>query len=46
MFMPGVTNLMTSAATVTINRLLVLLLPGDVFMRRPNAEAKEVITPS
>jgi 3D-(3,5/4)-trihydroxycyclohexane-1,2-dione acylhydrolase (decyclizing) len=28
---PGATNLVTGAATATINRLPVLLLPGDVF---------------
>ncbi len=31
---PGATNLVTGAATATINRLPVLLLPGDVFARR------------
>src|SRR5207247_9056583 len=31
---PGATNLITGAATATINRLPVLLLPGDVFARR------------
>src|SRR5256885_14995648 len=34
---PGATNMVTGAATATINRLPVLLLPGDVFAsRRPN----------
>jgi 3D-(3,5/4)-trihydroxycyclohexane-1,2-dione acylhydrolase (decyclizing) len=33
---PGATNLVTGAAVATINRLPVLLLPGDVFAsRRP-----------
>src|SRR4051812_34776276 len=31
---PGATNLVTGAATATINRLPVLLLPGDVFATR------------
>src|SRR5437870_4148683 len=31
---PGATNMVTGAATVTINRLPVLLLPGDIFARR------------
>lgn len=31
---PGATNMVTGAATATINRLPVLLLPGDIFSRR------------
>jgi 3D-(3,5/4)-trihydroxycyclohexane-1,2-dione acylhydrolase (decyclizing) len=31
---PGATNMVTAAATATINRLPLLLLPGDVFARR------------
>jgi 3D-(3,5/4)-trihydroxycyclohexane-1,2-dione acylhydrolase (decyclizing) len=31
---PGATNMVTGAATATINRLPVLLLPGDTFARR------------
>jgi 3D-(3,5/4)-trihydroxycyclohexane-1,2-dione acylhydrolase (decyclizing) len=31
---PGATNMMTGAAVATVNRLPVLLLPGDVFARR------------
>ncbi len=31
---PGATNMITGAAGATINRLPVLLLPGDVFARR------------
>src|SRR5580692_2201438 len=31
---PGATNMLTGAAGATINRLPVLLLPGDVFARR------------
>jgi 3D-(3,5/4)-trihydroxycyclohexane-1,2-dione acylhydrolase (decyclizing) len=31
---PGATNMVTGAATATINHLPVLLLPGDLFARR------------
>ncbi|MBA3674622.1 MAG: 3D-(3,5/4)-trihydroxycyclohexane-1,2-dione acylhydrolase (decyclizing) [Chitinophagaceae bacterium] len=31
---PGATNMITGAATATINRLPVLLLPGDIFATR------------
>ena len=31
---PGATNMVTGAAVATINRLPVLLLPGDLFARR------------
>lgn len=31
---PGATNMITGAATATINRLPVLLLPGDIFSSR------------
>jgi 3D-(3,5/4)-trihydroxycyclohexane-1,2-dione acylhydrolase (decyclizing) len=31
---PGATNMVTGAATATVNRLPVLLLPGDFFARR------------
>ena len=31
---PGATNMITGAATATINRIPVLLLPGDLFARR------------
>src|SRR5438309_4993373 len=31
---PGATNMVTGAATATINRIPVLLLPGDIFSRR------------
>src|SRR5260370_40529501 len=31
---PGATNMVTGAALATINRLPVLLLPGDIFARR------------
>ncbi|TFE47692.1 3D-(3,5/4)-trihydroxycyclohexane-1,2-dione acylhydrolase (decyclizing) [Streptomyces sp. ICN441] len=32
---PGATNLVTGAALATVNRLPVLLLPGDIFATRP-----------
>jgi 3D-(3,5/4)-trihydroxycyclohexane-1,2-dione acylhydrolase (decyclizing) len=31
---PGATNMLTGAAGATVNRLPVLLLPGDIFARR------------
>ncbi len=31
---PGATNMITGAATATVNRVPVLLLPGDIFARR------------
>jgi 3D-(3,5/4)-trihydroxycyclohexane-1,2-dione acylhydrolase (decyclizing) len=31
---PGATNMITGAAAATINRLPVLLIPGDIFARR------------
>ena len=31
---PGATNMVTGAATATINRLPVLIMPGDIFARR------------
>jgi 3D-(3,5/4)-trihydroxycyclohexane-1,2-dione acylhydrolase (decyclizing) len=31
---PGATNMITGAATATINRIPVLLLPGDIFAKR------------
>ena len=31
---PGATNMVTGAATATVNRLPVLLLPGDIFASR------------
>lgn len=34
---PGATNLVTAAAVAHVNRLPVLLLPGDVFMHRAGA---------
>jgi 3D-(3,5/4)-trihydroxycyclohexane-1,2-dione acylhydrolase (decyclizing) len=35
---PGATNMVTGAATATVNRLPVLLLPGDIFARRNVAQ--------
>ncbi|GAB4575414.1 MAG: 3D-(3,5/4)-trihydroxycyclohexane-1,2-dione acylhydrolase (decyclizing) [Anaerolineae bacterium] len=34
---PGATNMITGAATATINRIPVLLLPGDIFAERLQA---------
>lgn len=34
---PGATNMITGAAAATINRLPVLLLPGDIFAERAQA---------
>lgn len=34
---PGATNMLTGAAVATINRLPVLLLPGDIFVQRVQA---------
>lgn len=31
---PGATNMLTGAAAATVNRIPVLLLPGDIFARR------------
>src|ERR1700753_4464712 len=31
---PGATNMITGAALATVNRIHVLLLPGDIFARR------------
>jgi len=36
---PGATNMITGAAAATINRLPVLLIPGDLFARRNVAPA-------
>lgn len=44
---PGATNLVTGAATATVNRLPVLLLPGDVFAnRRPDPVLQQLEHPS
>ena len=43
---PGATNMVTGAALATINRLPVLLLPGDVFAsRRPNPVLQQLELP-
>ncbi len=43
---PGATNMMTGAALATINRLPVLLLPGDVFAtRRPDPVLQQLEAP-
>ena len=43
---PGATNMVTGAAAATINRLPVLLLPGDVFAsRRPDPVLQQVEVP-
>jgi 3D-(3,5/4)-trihydroxycyclohexane-1,2-dione acylhydrolase (decyclizing) len=44
---PGATNMVTGAATATINRLPVLLLPGDIFAsRRPAPVLQQLEFPS
>src|SRR5437879_9076871 len=44
---PGATNLVTGAALATVNRLPVLLLPGDVFAsRRPDPVLQLLEVPS
>ena len=43
---PGATNMLTGAAAATVNRLPVLLLPGDVFAsRRPDPVLQQLETP-
>ena len=44
---PGATNLVTGAALATVNRLPVLLLPGDVFASRvPDPALQQLEVPS
>ncbi|HVU34116.1 MAG TPA: thiamine pyrophosphate-binding protein, partial [Opitutaceae bacterium] len=44
---PGATNMLTGAATATINRLPVLLLPGDIFAnRRPGPVLQQLEYPA
>ena len=44
---PGATNMVTGAAAATVNRLPVLLLPGDVFAsRRPDPVLQQLESPS
>jgi 3D-(3,5/4)-trihydroxycyclohexane-1,2-dione acylhydrolase (decyclizing) len=43
---PGATNMVTGAALATVNRLPVLLLPGDVFSsRRPDPVLQQLEVP-
>jgi 3D-(3,5/4)-trihydroxycyclohexane-1,2-dione acylhydrolase (decyclizing) len=43
---PGATNMITGAATASINRLPVLLLPGDIFSNRiPNPVLQQLEFP-
>jgi 3D-(3,5/4)-trihydroxycyclohexane-1,2-dione acylhydrolase (decyclizing) len=43
---PGATNMLTGAALATINRLPVLLLPGDIFAsRNPDPVLQQLETP-
>jgi 3D-(3,5/4)-trihydroxycyclohexane-1,2-dione acylhydrolase (decyclizing) len=44
---PGATNMITGAATATVNRLPVLLLPGDIFSnRRPGPVLQQLEFPA
>ncbi|MDH3650903.1 MAG: 3D-(3,5/4)-trihydroxycyclohexane-1,2-dione acylhydrolase (decyclizing), partial [Saprospiraceae bacterium] len=43
---PGATNMLTGAAVATVNRLPVLLLPGDIFARRNVAPVLQQIESS
>jgi 3D-(3,5/4)-trihydroxycyclohexane-1,2-dione acylhydrolase (decyclizing) len=44
---PGALNMATAAATATVNRIPVLLLPGDVFAsRRPDPVLQQIEDPS
>jgi 3D-(3,5/4)-trihydroxycyclohexane-1,2-dione acylhydrolase (decyclizing) len=44
---PGATNMITGAAAATINRLPVLLLPGDIFATRgPDPVLQQLESPS
>ena len=43
---PGQPNMITGAATATVNRIPVLLLPGDVFSsRQPDPVLQQIETP-
>jgi len=43
---PGATNMITGAASATVNRIPVLLLPGDVFAsRQPDPVLQQIETP-
>ena len=44
---PGATNMITGAALATVNRLPVLMLPGDIFAsRRPDPVLQQLEDPS
>ncbi|MDO8541790.1 MAG: 3D-(3,5/4)-trihydroxycyclohexane-1,2-dione acylhydrolase (decyclizing) [Opitutaceae bacterium] len=44
---PGATNMLTGAATASVNRLPVLLLPGDIFAnRRPGPVLQQLEFPA
>ena len=44
---PGATNMVTGAALATVNRLPVLLLPGDTFaQRRPHPVLQQIEVPA
>lgn len=44
---PGATNMVTGAAAATVNRIPVLLLPGDIFAnRRPDPVLQQLESPS
>jgi 3D-(3,5/4)-trihydroxycyclohexane-1,2-dione acylhydrolase (decyclizing) len=44
---PGATNMVTGAAVATVNRLPVLLVPGDVFAsRRPDPVLQQLESPA
>ncbi len=43
---PGATNMVTGAAAATVNRIPVLLLPGDIFAsRQPDPVLQQIETP-
>ena len=43
---PGATNMITGAAAATLNRIPVLLLPGDIFAsRQPDPVLQQIETP-
>lgn len=44
---PGALNMITAAATATVNRIPVLLLPGDIFAcRQPDPVLQQIEVPS
>lgn len=44
---PGALNMVTAAATATVNRIPVLLLPGDIFAcRQPDPVLQQIENPS